>query len=697
MDVLGFKNAVETLKLYHRIRNNDLNVSSSDNDDLIEDLYVDLLPNLGILEQMLNNETTFLIGRRGTGKSTIISRAQHKIRKEKRNLSVYINAKSVHEMSKVGNITADLKALDGVLNKEDVRRLLLLRNFLFAFEDSLIEELKYEKYGFFEKISNHFRDKKLQTCLEELNSFIEKPELIDITNAIKQQETSSHTNEALNEIRVALETLATNYKGSIKRGNTEERQTSNVLARYFNIGNIIDILKKITEICAREKIYIFIDDFSELDKEDMISFVDVIVSPLYHLSKDYVNLKIASYPNRIYYGDLNIGKYKNIFIDMFDIYGKHNISVLEKLSIDYTMRIIKNRVEAFCSSEVDEYFDTRQTTMEEYYRLLYFGSMNIIRVLGHILHYCWLSNLSHNKKINKQAIEEACEQYYLDYTKNYFDKSRYSKGVFDDKIDIFVQENLMEEIIQEAQKNKVRLKEVENSYFKDLDLVPTSHFMVSSDLENLLGSLEFNGFIHKVNELASKGTQNLSVKNAVNTIYALDYGLTVNEKIRYGKPKDRDSKFYQQRAFDYSQIVTTALINNKKIICQECKKEFAIEELELLKRFKMKCDNCPTGICRVEHDRQLKKEVQENIEVAVWSNDEMEILHSIYLINKNSLKEKVTASLIGQEIDRSYQFVSRRCKELSESGYVNRNGYAPFDYTLTDKTIDILKQMTLIS
>jgi len=697
MDSNGFKSAVETLKLYHRISNKDLNVTSSDKEGLIEDLYVDLLPNLGVLEQMLTNETTFLIGRKGTGKSTIISRAQHKIRKEKQYLSVYINAKSVHELSKVSNITTDLKALEGVLSTSDIRRLLLLRNFLIAFQDSLVEELKYEKYGFFEKITNHFRDKKLERCIDELNNSIKSPELINISNGIRQEESSSVTNEAVNEIKIALENISTSFNGSVKQGSTEGKQTSNILARYFNMGSIIDILKEITSICGREKIYIFIDDFSELEKEDMVSFVDVIVSPLYHLSKDSVNLKIASYPNRIYYGDLDTGKYKNIYIDMFDIYGKSNISGLEKSSIDYTKRIITNRIDAFCSSEVEEYFDTRETTMEEYYNLLYYGSMNIIRVLGHILHFCWLSNLSQYKKINRQAIEEACEQYYLDYTKNYFDKSRYSKGVFDEKIDIFVQESLLEAIINEAQKNKTQLTVVENSYFKGLKIVPTSHFMVSSHLENILGSLEFNGFIHKINELASKGTPITGTKNATNTLYALDYGLTVYEKIRFGKPKNKDSKFYQQRAFDYTQILAFGLINNKKIICQECKKEFPIEDLELLQRFKMKCDTCTNGICKIEYDRKLSESIQESIDTAIWSNDEIEIVHSIYLLNKNSLEDKVTATLIGQEIDRSYQFVSRRCKELSEFGYVSRNGNTPFDYTLSEKTIQILKQMSLIT
>ncbi|SFM45479.1 hypothetical protein [Salibacterium qingdaonense] len=428
----------------------------------------------------------------------------------------------------------------------------------------------------------------------------------------------------------------------------------------------------------------------------MISFVDVIVSPIYHLAKDNINLKLACYPNRIYYGDLDVGKYKNLYIDMFDIYGKTNITSLEKSAVEYTQRIVENRIKYFCESKVEDYFELKNNTMQDYYLLLFFGSMNITRVLGHILHYCWLSNLSQGKKINRQAIEEACEQYYLDYTRNYFDKSRYSKGVFDEKIDIFVQETLIEELINEAQKNKTYLRTIDNSYLNDLDLVPTSHFTVNSELENMLDSLEFNGFVHKVSELASKGSSNKN-KNATNIIYAFDFGLTIFEKLKYGKPENKDSKFYQQRAFDYSHIVTAALDNNKKIKCQQCSKEYPMGDLDILQRFRMKCDNCDDGICKIEYDLQLSDTVRKNIEEAVWTTEEIEIMNSIYLLNKNSKEEeKVTASLIGKEIDRSYQFVARRCKELAEADYVIRNGNTPFEYDLTEKTINKLKEMNLV-
>lgn len=49
---------------------------------------------------MLKKETTFLVGKKGTGKSTIIERAQYQIRVDKKSLSVYINAKTVFEVAK---------------------------------------------------------------------------------------------------------------------------------------------------------------------------------------------------------------------------------------------------------------------------------------------------------------------------------------------------------------------------------------------------------------------------------------------------------------------------------------------------------------------------------------------------------------------------------------------------------------------
>lgn len=170
MDVQGFRNAVETLKLYHRINNSDFSVGTSrQKNNLIDELYVDLLPNNGIYSQAMSHNTTFIIGRRGTGKSTVFAYAQNQIHKEKEHLSVYLNAKSVHELSKVENIGTDLSNLNGSISSVDIRRLLLIRIFLKVFKSSLLEELKNEDNGFFETVPNYFRDKRLRKELEKLD------------------------------------------------------------------------------------------------------------------------------------------------------------------------------------------------------------------------------------------------------------------------------------------------------------------------------------------------------------------------------------------------------------------------------------------------------------------------------------------------------------------------------------------------
>jgi predicted AAA+ superfamily ATPase len=74
----GFHNAAQSLKLYRRAElQNDANGMH-----LIEELYVDPLPNNHILETMMKANTTFLIGRKGTGKSTVFQRSQHELRKK---------------------------------------------------------------------------------------------------------------------------------------------------------------------------------------------------------------------------------------------------------------------------------------------------------------------------------------------------------------------------------------------------------------------------------------------------------------------------------------------------------------------------------------------------------------------------------------------------------------------------------------
>jgi hypothetical protein len=91
----GFGNAAHPLKLYRRAEL----TNEQDGRPLVEALYVDPLPNNGVLATTLRSNTTFIIGRKGTGKSTIFPRAQHEIRKAKDRISVYLDVKTIFESS----------------------------------------------------------------------------------------------------------------------------------------------------------------------------------------------------------------------------------------------------------------------------------------------------------------------------------------------------------------------------------------------------------------------------------------------------------------------------------------------------------------------------------------------------------------------------------------------------------------------
>src|SRR5438309_306802 len=88
-----FREAVESLKLYRRADLSD----PEHRTNLIEELYIDPLPQQDVFKTVLRANTTFVIGRKGTGKSTVFQRLQHELRKTKTQTSAYLDIKTIFE------------------------------------------------------------------------------------------------------------------------------------------------------------------------------------------------------------------------------------------------------------------------------------------------------------------------------------------------------------------------------------------------------------------------------------------------------------------------------------------------------------------------------------------------------------------------------------------------------------------------
>src|SRR5580658_6899494 len=91
-----FAKIAESLRQYRRAELADFEDDVAGNP--IDALYVDALEGDAVLKTALLNSTTFLIGRKGTGKSNVFAKAQIALRQRTDVISVYLEVKSLLEL-----------------------------------------------------------------------------------------------------------------------------------------------------------------------------------------------------------------------------------------------------------------------------------------------------------------------------------------------------------------------------------------------------------------------------------------------------------------------------------------------------------------------------------------------------------------------------------------------------------------------
>ncbi|MCK5014425.1 MAG: transcriptional regulator, partial [Candidatus Omnitrophica bacterium] len=206
---------------------------------------------------------------------------------------------------------------------------------------------------------------------------------------------------------------------------------SDVVYKSFPFSEILDEIKELLSESGLTRLVIFFDDFSELGFLDQRLFVDVILSPFNNSSNETVKLKIAGYPGRIYYGKIDPTKVDIINLDFAELYEASEVQEMENSAIDYTTRLLDTRFKAFGTS-MEEFFDVSLATIDDYMKLVFQASFNVPRIMGHLLHYCFLDRVSKDQKITLGAIKLASRKYYEQTVIQYFDRMhRYALEPFE--------------------------------------------------------------------------------------------------------------------------------------------------------------------------------------------------------------------------------------------------------------------------
>lgn len=334
--LIKFHNAVQSLKLYRRAEL----PGQDENAEIVKKLYVDPLPNDHIFETVLRANTTFVIGRKGTGKSTIFQRLQYELNKDKKKTSAYIDIKTIYESSQVSApLYRKLSSSRTSLPLEEIERILLLKAFIFSVIKEIKSELKKRiKLSFWENVKEKFSGnlhelfEDLDELLEEMNedSFISVIGIKNISAEDKDEFSCSKDIKGsikykLSDFDVEIEAEA---QSKTESKSSNELSYSDILIKIFDIKSLLSQLKNLLSTAGIRNLYILIDDFSELPQDAMEVVVNLLLAPLNNWSEEFIKFKVAAYPGRIYYGEIDKTKIDEVFLDIYKLYGSSDVSNL---------------------------------------------------------------------------------------------------------------------------------------------------------------------------------------------------------------------------------------------------------------------------------------------------------------------------------------------------------------------------------
>ncbi len=679
LDSQKFARIAESLRQYRRAELKDFEEELGGSP--LDTLYVDPLPNNAVLNSVLSSNTTFLLGRKGTGKSTVFAQAQTILRERTDVLSIYIDVKSLNDVVDVGDAPRPSEAVEideGVyrahmLRKEFLSEVMaeLLKEIDRACDDMSIWDRWLGRKRSYDELKSRLTALRVSMKEAGLEDH-ELPVLQRITRSwkTKQQHESAQASGSGARASTSLLGPTGNIHASMADfdKSLDDREMyneySDVVLRTFPFDAFIKEVQELLAESDLRRLVIFFDDFSELNFINQRLFVDVVLAPLNNSSNEAIKLKIAGYPGRVYYGRIDATKVDTLRLDFSSLYEAAEVQTMEQSAIDYATRLISTRFSAF-GEDIADYFD-KTVSMEDHMRLIFETSFNVPRLMGSLLHTCYLDRVSKGQPVTQASLRLAAQKYYETTVVQYFERlNRFALEPFENKLDRHNQYELLKHIVKEARSMRRRIAEgsIGGTYFKRLRNPPTSHFIVSPTLADVFQALESNFLLSKYKDTRDKDG------NAV-MVYALYYGLTESERLAWGYPPGRFYRnYFVQRAFEFSGAIHEFLSQNQTIRCDHCGKSFPLEQKPSFELFKWRCPECQDGTCSIVNlGKDFELEVEQLRGDLMLEPVELEILNTL-----NQEGEAMRAGEISGLIDVTYQLVGKRTSKLQDMGLTDKS------------------------
>lgn len=597
-------------------------ISISDINQLttLESYYVDYFNNV---PKVLQDQDSFISGRRGTGKTALLMRCYYECLKT---VSTKTPGKSmIFENKKVLPLYIDLSQCKDIFEQNDEK------NIEHNFIKYLVKELKEQLAIIFEQ--SKMKIFKENTSKMEEFDFIAQALIEGIT--IKREITAQELTQKERQKDGIASNVSTEKMG-VNINLEDEYETELVKSisetTNFNVQELLSALGAIRRASKIDSIYVFIDEFSDLSDVEQKEFSELIKKLLG--SKNNIFFKVGTITDRYDFGEkIIIGRdLFPIFLDLNDFVEKYGgiVAAMKQLE-DFTTSLINKRLCSFCPDiSISEVFSEKSN---EIISRITRAAMGVPRTIGIILQNA-LSQMELNGKRTNITISDI-NVGIQETRKIYFSQFQ---GAIKKKIIPAFYMDMWNSILHQALTEKNKNKK---------DPRPSSHFMLDPLRKKYMNNFCENFLIHFLEESrASKYGGNY-------LLFSIDYGICIENNILFAEEKDE----FTAARFIYNGIIAQYdcyFVDEqlKSYQCPKCKKIYKEEEVAQA-RVK-RCFECDEKLIEIIH-----REVP--ITEGNYTEVEVKILGLIGSLNE---AEAMSATEIGDAVGCTWQKVSNWCSKV---------------------------------
>ena len=626
----------------------------------LREYYVDYM---GYVSQILGEVDQLIIGRRGTGKTTLLYRALVECMRswtpdadcvaKRRTLGIYMDLNKCQSLADASG--------EGFQEFEHV--------FITELCEVIREELNRswpelaKDPGFFTRLFKSAEARKVsevRRLISELAKVLTTgiPRLAERTSPqkIKSAQKTSKTDGVTSKLSATPSSPNISAEASSSASDATEYESAyEELVHYrLTVADILRLLGSIREAARISHIIIFIDEFSALSSDLQRRFTTLLKRIIGNHNGVFV--KLCAITDNYSFGT-SIILQRDLFelpLDL-DAYVERSGSLNAAMAglADLTRRIIEQRFAAYLDATSEEIFEEPEDAWRELGR----AAMGVPRTLGIVLKHAWTrsTNSSRRRKISRSDVEHgigaASKAYYKQLEGASKDGLAVPRYVFE----------IWNALIQRAVAEKSRASRA------------ASHFMILVSNQERLKYLSMFFLVH----LLTDG-RTTKKDRSPRSLYCFDYGICLENNLEFSE----DKNIIRQQRFAYDSVLQMfdryfTKEEDKRLICTKCGTVYLEKDLFVGGH---RLTFCPT-------DKTDLKEIEGRASNTEYTEEEIRIIGTI---RSAAPQDQLVARAVADDVGCYVQKVGKFAEKLDRAEIIDRERLPSGRYIYFDRRTDQL-------